>query len=140
MNLFTYHRSNKLQVFLEAHISKIKENARMRAGYDTVIWALRLYNHNGDPMITFKDFPLISPIAQALDTLQFDKPTEIQQKALEVFLAGGKKVDFHGQAQTGTGKTLAFGIPMIQTIDINNRTPLALIRCANARTCHSNLR
>lgn len=77
-------------------------------------------------MITFKDFPLIAPIQQALDILQFTTPTEIQQKTLSTLLSG-KPTDFHGQAQTGTGKTLAFGLPLIQTIDINNRAPQALI-------------
>lgn len=78
-------------------------------------------------MTSFKDFPLLPQIQKALDTLQFTTPTEIQEKALASLLAPGQKVDFHGQAQTGTGKTLAFGIPIIQTIDLENKAPQALI-------------
>ncbi len=78
------------------------------------------------PDRTFKNLSLSPNIAKALDTLGFLKPTEIQSKAIPMLLTS-KKVDFHGQAQTGTGKTLAFGIPLIQTIDESNNTTQALI-------------
>ncbi len=76
--------------------------------------------------MTFRNLSLAPNIAKALETLGFEKPTEIQSKAIPLLLTG-KKVDFHGQAQTGTGKTLAFGIPLIQTIDETNKTTQALI-------------
>ena len=76
--------------------------------------------------MTFQNLSLNPNIAKALESLGFDKPTEIQSKAIPL-LSTGKKVDFHGQAQTGTGKTLAFGIPLIQTIDETNKTTQALI-------------
>ena len=60
--------------------------------------------------ITFKDLALAPNVAKALESLGFEKPTEIQSKAIP--LLTNKKTDFHGQAQTGTGKTLAFGIPL----------------------------
>lgn len=75
---------------------------------------------------SFKNLSLAPNIARALETLGFSKPTEIQSKAIPMLLTS-KKVDFHGQAQTGTGKTLAFGIPLIQTIDETNHTTQALI-------------
>lgn len=75
---------------------------------------------------TFKDFDLAPNITKALSTLGFEKPTEIQSKAIPMLLTP-KKVDFHGQAQTGTGKTLAFGIPLIHTIDETNKHVQALI-------------
>ncbi|MFC1841892.1 DEAD/DEAH box helicase, partial [Candidatus Dependentiae bacterium] len=53
-------------------------------------------------------------------------PTEIQQKAIPV-LVSDKRVDFHGQAQTGTGKTLAFGIPLLQNIDPSKKETQALV-------------
>lgn len=68
-------------------------------------------------MPTFKDLNLVSEIQRALDELSFTQPTEIQGKAIPLLLAS-KKIDFHGQAQTGTGKTLAFGIPLLQRIDL----------------------
>src|SRR3989344_5873437 len=56
----------------------------------------------------------ISPkIIQALGGLNFTKPTPIQHKAIPVAIAGK---DIIGIAQTGTGKTLAFGIPMVQRL------------------------
>ncbi len=77
-------------------------------------------------MSTFKDFPLASDILAVLDELGFTQPTEIQGKAIPLLLST-KKIDFHGQAQTGTGKTLAFGIPLLQMIDRSKKVPQALI-------------
>ncbi len=74
----------------------------------------------------FKDLPLAEPIQQVLDELGFTEPTEIQRKALPILMES-EKVDFHGQAQTGTGKTLAFGIPLLHRIDVKNNRPQALI-------------
>ena len=75
---------------------------------------------------TFKDFLLNATLQKALDDLGFVEPTEIQKKAIPLLLAHAK-VDFHGQAQTGTGKTLAFGIPLLQRIDVSKRVPQAVI-------------
>jgi ATP-dependent RNA helicase DeaD len=76
--------------------------------------------------MTFKDLALAPEIQQALDALGFTTPTEIQQRAIPLLLAP-EKIDLHGQAQTGTGKTLAFGIPLLQKIDKNKRTVQGLI-------------
>lgn len=77
-------------------------------------------------MPTFKDLNLLPEIQQALDKLGFTQPTEIQKKAIPL-LNSSSKINFHGQAQTGTGKTLAFGIPLLQRIDKNKKSPQALI-------------
>lgn len=77
-------------------------------------------------MKTFNDFPLNSLILKALTDQEFEHPTEIQEKAFTHLLTESL-VDFHGQAQTGTGKTLAFGIPLVQTIDVKNHSVQALI-------------
>lgn len=77
-------------------------------------------------MIQFKDFSLHPEITQALTDLGFTKPTEIQSKAIPLLLSS-EAIDFHGQAQTGTGKTLAFGIPLIQHIDVQQKHTQALI-------------
>ena len=75
---------------------------------------------------TFKDFNLAPEIQKAIDALGFTEPTEIQHKAIPILLAAGK-VDFHGQAQTGTGKTLAFGIPLLHRVNRESKATQALI-------------
>jgi len=67
-------------------------------------------------MIRFSDLKLCSAIQKALADLNFTQPTEIQSQAIPALLQE-PNADFHGQAQTGTGKTLAFGIPLIEQID-----------------------
>ncbi|HVW99009.1 MAG TPA: DEAD/DEAH box helicase, partial [Candidatus Babeliaceae bacterium] len=75
---------------------------------------------------SFKDFNLAPEIQKALDSLGFTQPTEIQQKAIPLLL-GSQPIDIHGQAQTGTGKTFAFGIPLLQKIDPTDKTTQALV-------------
>lgn len=76
--------------------------------------------------MTFKELSLNPNIQQALDALGFTNPTEIQEKAIPVLLSNDK-IDIFGQAQTGTGKTLAFGLPLIQKIDTKAYHVQALI-------------
>ena len=63
--------------------------------------------------MTFKDLGLVKPILQALEKKGYTNPTPIQKQAIPILL-GGK--DLLGVAQTGTGKTAAFAIPIIQQI------------------------
>lgn len=77
-------------------------------------------------MPTFKDLPLSQKMLDTLTRLGFTIPTEIQSKAISLLLSS-KKIDFHGQAQTGTGKTLAFGIPLLESVDISQKTAQAMI-------------
>jgi ATP-dependent RNA helicase DeaD len=77
-------------------------------------------------MTTFKDLNLMLEIQEALEKLGFTEPTEIQKKAIPLLLAS-RRINFHGQAQTGTGKTLAFGIPLIERIDRTKNVPQGLI-------------
>jgi ATP-dependent RNA helicase DeaD len=65
-------------------------------------------------VIPFKDLGLAPEIQQALDELGYQEPSPIQEKAIPELLAGH---DVIGQAQTGTGKTAAFGLPLLQYID-----------------------
>jgi len=83
-------------------------------------------------MTTFKDLGLLPAIQQALDALGFEKPTEIQQQAIPVLLTP-EPTDIHGQAQTGTGKTIAFGIPLLHKIDPTNRTQVQALIVAPTR-------
>jgi ATP-dependent RNA helicase DeaD len=68
----------------------------------------------GAAVIPFKDLGLAPEIQQALDELGYEEPSPIQEKAIPELLAGH---DVIGQAQTGTGKTAAFGLPLLQYID-----------------------
>jgi ATP-dependent RNA helicase DeaD len=77
-------------------------------------------------MKQFNQFPINAALISILEKLGFTEPTEIQEKSLPLLLEPGKK-DFHGQAHTGTGKTLAFGIPLLHHIDLSNRNTQALI-------------
>jgi ATP-dependent RNA helicase DeaD len=74
----------------------------------------------------FTQFSLHPELISALHNLEIITPTEIQEKALPVLLSPEKK-DFHGQAQTGTGKTLAFGLPLLHHIEVKNPRTQALI-------------
>jgi len=67
-----------------------------------------------EPLRSFDELDLSEPLARALDEMGYDGPTEIQAVAIPVLLSGR---DVVGQAQTGTGKTAAFGIPMIEMLD-----------------------
>ncbi len=75
-------------------------------------------------MTTFTDFDLEPKVLRAVTELGFEEPTPIQLKAIPLGIAGR---DLIGQAQTGTGKTAAFGIPLIQKIDVSRTSIAALI-------------
>jgi ATP-dependent RNA helicase DeaD len=70
---------------------------------------------------------LSEPLARAIRELGFLAPTPIQQQALPILLAG--PTDFIGQAATGTGKTAAFGLPLIEKIDPAQKGVQGLILC-----------
>ncbi len=76
--------------------------------------------------LLFSDLPLIPEIQQALDDMGFSEPTPIQAAALP-FLLDNR--DVIGQAQTGTGKTGAFAIPALQTIDLSNKSVQVITIC-----------
>jgi len=73
---------------------------------------------------TFADLDLIEPIQRAIAGLGFEAPTPIQARAIPVLLAGH---DIVGQAQTGTGKTAAFALPMLQICDPNQLGVQAIV-------------
>jgi ATP-dependent RNA helicase DeaD len=69
--------------------------------------------------IKFKDLGVSQKFRLALKELKITNPTEIQQQAIPYLIEN--KTDFIGQAQTGTGKTFAFSIPLLQKIDTNKK-------------------
>ena len=66
--------------------------------------------------MTFNNLGLIQPILEALEEKGYTQPTPIQEQAIPILL---KRRDLLGCAQTGTGKTAAFAIPIIQLIEQN---------------------
>jgi len=84
-------------------------------------------------MNAFEALGLNEQLVQSVTELGFETPTEIQSKAIPVLLSG--TTDFIGLAQTGTGKTAAFGLPLLQLIDSAQRHPQALIVCPTRELC-----
>lgn len=84
-------------------------------------------------MNTFQSLGLRSDLLEAVQLLGFTEPTPIQQKAIPVLLQGTR--DFVGLAQTGTGKTAAFGLPLLQLVRREDRYPQALIICPTRELC-----
>jgi ATP-dependent RNA helicase DeaD len=82
---------------------------------------------------TFESLGLNGELLTAVQALGFTEPTPIQQKAIPVLLQGTR--DFIGLAQTGTGKTAAFGLPLLQLIRRQDRYPQALIICPTRELC-----
>ncbi len=75
--------------------------------------------------MTFEQFGLDSRLQQAIADLGFQTPTPIQQQTLSNLI--GNKTDVVGLAQTGTGKTAAFGLPMLNNIEVEKRTIQGLV-------------
>lgn len=77
-----------------------------------------------EPIPTFSELGLSNEIVQAITELGYESPTPIQARSIPVILGGG---DLIGQAQTGTGKTAAFALPIIQRINVGEVNTQALI-------------
>lgn len=78
-------------------------------------------------MKNFKELGISDEFIKGLKELNIVSPTEIQKKAIPFLLTKG--TDFIGQAQTGTGKTAAFGLPLLHAIDPENKNVQALVLC-----------
>jgi ATP-dependent RNA helicase DeaD len=84
-------------------------------------------------MSTFKELGIRPELLRALDDLGFENPMPVQEKVIPILL--GSKTDIVALAQTGTGKTAAFGLPLIQQTDLSSRIPEALILCPTRELC-----
>jgi ATP-dependent RNA helicase DeaD len=84
-------------------------------------------------MSLFSELGLNEKLLKGVEDLGFTEPTNIQEKAIPVLLSGTK--DLIGLAQTGTGKTAAFGLPLLQLIDPQQKHPQALIVCPTRELC-----
>lgn len=81
----------------------------------------------------FQDFNLNPAILKAIDELGFKEPMPIQAEVLPILL--NQRTDLVGLAQTGTGKTAAFGLPLLQNIDASKRCVQALVLCPTRELC-----
>lgn len=83
--------------------------------------------------MTFESLGIGEELLKSITSMGFTEPTPIQQKAIPVLLAGTK--DFVGLASTGTGKTAAFGLPLLQLVDPSLRHAQALAICPTRELC-----
>ena len=84
-------------------------------------------------MNLFEQLGLDEPILKAINDMGFETPSEIQQKAIPTLLEDGS--DMVALAQTGTGKTAAFGFPLLQLIDTDSRVTQGLILSPTRELC-----
>ena len=84
-------------------------------------------------MNLFEQLGLDEPILKAISDMGFETPSEIQQKAIPTLLANG--ADMVALAQTGTGKTAAFGFPLLQLINTDSRVTQGLILSPTRELC-----
>src|SRR3954452_18434013 len=83
-------------------------------------------------MATFSELGLSEAILESLKHLGYEQPTPIQEQAIPELLAGR---DVIGQAQTGTGKTAAFGLPLLQYVDPSMNEVQALVLTPTRELC-----
>src|SRR4051794_18140708 len=83
-------------------------------------------------MPTFAELGLSEPLLEALQHLGYENPTPIQEQAIPALLEGS---DVIGQAQTGTGKTAAFGLPLLQYVDPSMNEVQALVLTPTRELC-----
>jgi ATP-dependent RNA helicase DeaD len=83
--------------------------------------------------MTFKEMGLSPEILKGIDTLGFENATPVQEKVIP-FLLNNKR-DLIGLAQTGTGKTAAFGLPTLEKLDIGNHNPQMLVLSPTRELC-----
>ena len=84
-------------------------------------------------MTTFKSLGLNAELLKAVEKLGFETPTDVQDKVIPILLE--QDTDLVALAQTGTGKTAAFGFPMLQRIDSTNRRTQGLILSPTRELC-----
>lgn len=83
--------------------------------------------------MTFSELGLRSEVLKSIQDLGFDSPTPIQQKAIPHLLQS--ESDFVGLAQTGTGKTAAFGLPLVNNVENGKNQPQGLVICPTRELC-----
>ncbi|SJZ32128.1 Cold-shock DEAD box protein A [Porphyromonas cangingivalis] len=82
---------------------------------------------------TFEALGISAPLCEAIKEMGFESPMPVQEAVIPHLLGGG--IDIIALAQTGTGKTAAFGLPILQNIDTSKRYPQALILSPTRELC-----
>ena len=85
-------------------------------------------------MKTFEELGVCEDIRRAIEELGFSQPMPVQEQAIPFLLEGGNN-DLIALAQTGTGKTAAFGLPLVQSIDVSNRSTQAVVVAPTRELC-----
>lgn len=83
--------------------------------------------------MTFEELGVSKPLLQAIEALGFVTPMPVQEAVIPYLL--GERNDVIALAQTGTGKTAAYGLPVIQRIDITDNTTQAIVICPTRELC-----
>ena len=84
-------------------------------------------------MKTFEELGVSPEILKAIKEMGYENPMPVQEEVIPYLLGNGN--DVVALAQTGTGKTAAFGLPLIQKIEVKKRVPQALILCPTRELC-----
>ncbi len=84
--------------------------------------------------VKFEELGLSPQIMRAVKEMGFEEATPIQSQAIPVVMSGA---DVIGQAQTGTGKTASFGIPLLMKVDPNNKKTQAIVLSPQAFQIHA---
>lgn len=89
-------------------------------------------------MTTFQEMGISDPIKRAITDMGFEEASPIQEKAIPIALTGR---DIIGQAQTGTGKTAAFSIPILEKIDTSKKfVQASYCNCTDQRVSYPGFR
>lgn len=86
-----------------------------------------------DLMKTFEELGVSPEIRKAIEEMGYENPMPVQEEVIPYLL--GENNDVVALAQTGTGKTAAFGLPLIQKINVKNRIPQSLVLCPTRELC-----
>lgn len=84
-------------------------------------------------MKTFEELCIAPAIRKAIEEMGYENPMPVQEEVIPYLL--GDNNDLIALAQTGTGKTAAYGLPLLQKIDISNRAPQSLVLCPTRELC-----
>ena len=84
-------------------------------------------------MKTFEELGVSEQIRHAIEELGFEQPMPVQEEVIPYLL--GTRNDVIALAQTGTGKTAAFGIPLLQRVDVRSHQTQAIVLCPTRELC-----
>ena len=92
-----------------------------------------LHYNNIIHLKTFEELGIAEPVLRAIREMGYEAPMPVQEEVIPLLL--GEHLDIIALAQTGTGKTAAYGLPILQKIDIARRQPQVLILCPTRELC-----